>query len=235
MKNKYLILATVFLMFHSGINFPQTNNHNSGNTIQYNFKTDRLILAGKKEVSSSREHTSEDEAEGYVYFAIAYLANPIMSVEINGKLSWGWTKEISLGFGELGQYRTSIEYTYLDREHSKNILRTAAKYDILLRPKINKKKDPVETSVLTLGGGYFTDFDRYGFFPEISYGYSYRDSRWLIYPSLKLRYTFVSNAPDLADLSLGLIFGFGNPFADYPHKSVKKKKSEILFFDFTTE
>ena len=222
-------------MFISGIIYPQTNKQNPGNTIQYNFKTDRLRLAGKNEISTSREYTSEHEAEGYVYFAIAYLANPVMSVEINGKLRWGWTKEISLGFGELGQYRTSVEYTYLDREHSKNMIRAATKYDFLLRSKINKKRDPVKTSVLTLGGGYFTDFDKYGFFPELSYGYSFRDSRWLIYPYMKLRYTFVSNAPDLADFSFGLIFGFGNPFADYPHKSVKKKKQQNLFFEFTTE
>ncbi|MEZ4690143.1 MAG: hypothetical protein R3A12_08140 [Ignavibacteria bacterium] len=140
-----------------------------------------------------------------------YLINPILSIS-DGKGVWGFTKEISMGFGKLGQYRTSVEYSFLDLPENMNIFRAALKYDILLKKNLKYSKFFVKTPVLTVGGGYYTDFDKYGYFPEISFGFSYRDRKNLIYPSLKIRYTFIKDSPDVADISLGLIYGFANPF-----------------------
>lgn len=156
-----------------------------------------------------------DQADAWLMFILLYAINPIITVEIDGKLKWGWTKEVSLGFGDLGQFRTSIEYSWIDFENYQNIIRTGIKYDILLKNKINRNKDPVESSTLTIGGGYITDFSRYGYFPEVSFGYSFRDSKTLIYPCLKLRYSFMCEGKDFMDFSFGLLYGFANPFKDY--------------------
>ncbi|MBK8552485.1 MAG: hypothetical protein IPL53_15995 [Ignavibacteria bacterium] len=165
-----------------------------------------------------------EEADAWLMFIFLYAINPILSAEINGKLKWGWTKEVSLGFGKLGQLRTSVEYSWVDFEKNQNIFRAALKYDILLKSKINYAKSPVESSVITIGGGYFTDFDRYGYFPELSYGYSFRDDKNLLYPSLKLRYAFMNEGPDIMDFSFGLVVGFANPFIHYDKPKKKKDK-----------
>lgn len=187
----------------------------------YNRLNADLMFKKQKRISLySDQSTAEGEPEGYALFIMLYLLNPILSIS-EGKGVWGFTKEISMGFGNLGQFRTSVEYSYLDQPDNMNIFRAALKYDILLAKNIDLSKDPVETSALTIGGGYYTDFDSYGYFPEISYGLSFRDSRWLMYPSLKLRLTFIKESPVITDISVGLIFGFANPFMD-----LRKKKSK---------
>lgn len=100
----------------------------------------------------------------------------------------------------------------------KNILRAGLKYDILLKTKINPADDPVSTTVFTFGGGYFTDFEHNGYYPELCYGYSMRNDKFLMYPSVKIRYTFIKDAPDIMDFSFGLVIGFANPFIHYEHK-----------------
>ncbi|MGH2574822.1 MAG: hypothetical protein ACRDFC_03875 [Ignavibacteria bacterium] len=71
------------------------------------------------------------------------------------------------------------------------------------------------TEVISIGAGYFTNFDKKGFFPELSYGYSIRNHKLLIYPHIKFRHTFMKkDIPDISDLSFGIIFGIANPFID---------------------
>lgn len=146
----------------------------------------------------------------YVFLLLLYAINPILLFENgNSKGFWGFTKEVSLGFGDLGQYRTSLEYSFVDRAHDVNMLRAGLKYDILLKNNINRSKD-VKSSVITLGGGYYTDFNDGGFYPEISYGYSFRymSDHVLVYPGIKIRYTFMNDSPDLTDFSAGIVIGF---------------------------
>ncbi len=185
--------------------------------------SDNLLKKEKTNVCSIAETVSDDPDGSFVLGFMAYLINPVLSIE-DGKAIWGWTKEVSLGFGSLGQYRTSVEYTYSDREHLKNILRAGLKYDILLKNNINPADDPVSTTVFTIGGGYYTDFEHNGYYPELSYGYSMRNDKFLMYPSIKIRYTFIKESPDILDFSFGLVIGFANPFTDHGHKKKLKIK-----------
>lgn len=98
------------------------------------------------------------------------------------------------------------------------MLRAGLKYDILLKTKINPAYDHVSTTVFTFGGGYFTDFEHNGYSPELSCGYSLRNDKFLMYPSVKIRYTFKKDAPDIMDFSFGMVIGFANPFIQYDHK-----------------
>jgi hypothetical protein len=131
-------------------------------------------------------------------------------------------KEISLGFGYFGEYRIGVGYSIIFRESKRNHLRLSLKYDILLKD-IEPSNMLQGTSVLSIGGGYFTDFDGYGFFPELSYGYSIRNDKFLFYPHLKLRYTIMTEKykSNIADFSFGILIGFANPFIDL---KIRKKK-----------
>lgn len=209
-------LISLFILQNNFI-FPQTGISNSEDTIHYKLEPGFLKIKEIKEISASSGSVSDDPDGSYVLGFMAYLINPVLSIE-DGKATWGWTKEVSLGFGRLGEYRTSVEYTYSDREHLKNIIRAGLKHDILLKTRINPADDPVSTTVFTIGGGYYTDFEHSGYFPELSYGYSMRNNKFLMYPSVKLRYTFVKEAPDILDFSFGLVIGFSNPFIHYEHK-----------------
>ena len=72
------------------------------------------------------------------------------------------------------------------------------------------------TGVISIGAGYFTDFGAKGIFPELTYGYSLRNHKILIYPHIKIRHTFMfgKDNSDKTDISFGIIFGIANPFID---------------------
>lgn len=130
--------------------------------------------------------------------ALFFPFNPIFLIE-NKKFYVGITKEISLGKFPYG--RLAAEYSLIFRETHLNQLRFSYNFDI-----------PLETSdyafiMLSLGGGYFTDFSKEGYFPQASLN--------LIIPFddiigmstyLKFRNTFVTegNESDIFDFSLGL-------------------------------
>lgn len=150
-------------------------------------------------------------ALGLVLFL--YLLNPILLFDDGATV--GLTKELSLGFGELGQYRLGAEYTFLFRENNKSQLRFSANYDYLTTD-LEPSNLLQTTGVLSIGGGYFTDFDSHGFFPQLSYGFSIRNHKLLFYPHVKARYTFVNGAErnNMLDFSFGIILGIANPFID---------------------
>lgn len=214
---KIMFALIALLILQNNLVFSQWITKCSNDKNQLTYNSVYLLLKERTEISSTAASVSDDPDGGFVLGFMAYLINPVLSIE-DGKAAWGWTKEVSLGFGRLGEYRTSVEYTYSDREHLKNIIRAGLKYDIFLKKKINPDDDPVSTSVFTIGGGYYTDFEHNGYFPELSYGYSMRNDKFLMYPSVKLRYTFVNEAPDILDISFGLVIGFSNPFIHYEHK-----------------
>ncbi len=158
-----------------------------------------------------RENSTLPLALGLVIFL--YLLNP-MILEEDG-LAVGMTKELSLGFGDLGQYRLGAEYSFIFRSQNKSQLRFSANYDVLTKD-IEPSNLLQTTGALSIGGGYFYDFDSHGFFPQVAYGFSIRNHKLLIYPHVKARYTFLTKETrdNIFDLSFGVIIGIANPFID---------------------
>jgi hypothetical protein len=146
--------------------------------------------------------------------SLFYVINPIIQYG-DKKISAGLTKEFSVGFGSFGEHRAAIEYSYIFRSVVRNSLKLSYKYDILL--KDIEPSNTLQTSgVVSIGAGYFTNFEDKGFFPEISYGYSIRNHKLLIYPHIKFRQIFVldKEKTNITDLSFGVMFGIANPFID---------------------
>lgn len=147
--------------------------------------------------------------------SIFYLINPEVMYE-NKRLYAGITKEFSVGFGKLGEHRFAVEYSLVFGGNIRNHLRFSYKYDLLLKNNIQPSHMVQGTGVISLGAGYFTDFKAKGIFPELTYGYSLRNHKILIYPHVKLRHTFMfgKDNSDKTDISFGIIFGIANPFID---------------------
>jgi hypothetical protein len=145
-----------------------------------------------------------------------YLINPIF-IYMDKKVYLGLTKEFSVGWGKLGEHRTSFEYSMIFAGNIRHYGRLSYKYDFLLTPGIQPSHMLQGTSVLSIGGGYFTDFKgKGGVFPELTYGYSIRNHKLLFFPHVKLRHTFMlkKDNPDITDISFGIMLGIANPFID---------------------
>lgn len=147
--------------------------------------------------------------------AIVYLINPIAEYT-DRKLYLGITKEVSIGWGKLGEHRTAFEYSMIFGGNIRHYIRFSYKYDILLKTGIEPSHMLQGTSVLSVGAGYFTDFKGDGIFPELTYGYSIRNHKLLFYPHIKVRHTFMlkKEKADITDISFGVILGIANPFID---------------------
>lgn len=176
-------------------------------------KKDSLALVHKSDPESSPSVLP-------VVYGVAgflYLFNPIVLLE-NDKIVAGITKEISIGFGDFGENRIAFEYSFLFRQTAKSHYRISVKHDFLLDKDIKPSNLLQAVSVVSIGAGYFTDLSYSGVFPEVSYGFSIRNNKLLLYPHIKLRYTFIfsgdTGKSDILDLSLGFMIGFANPFID---------------------
>ncbi len=147
--------------------------------------------------------------------AVLYLVNPILIYE-SKKFYAGLTKEFSVGWGKLGQHRTSFEYSIIISGNIRHFIRFSYKYDILLKKDIEPSHMLQGSGTVSIGGGYFTDFNGGGLFPELTYGYTIRNHKLLFYPHIKIRHTFMlrKDKPDITDISFGLIIGIANPFID---------------------
>ena len=146
---------------------------------------------------------------------LMYVINPIVLYD-NKKVYAGITKEFSVGFGKLGEHRFGIEYSFIFAGNISNHLRFSYKYDLLLKDNIKPSHSLQGTGVISIGGGYFTDFSKHGFFPELTFGYSLRNHKILIFPNVKIRHTFMFRKADsdITDFSFGIILGIANPFID---------------------
>jgi hypothetical protein len=144
-----------------------------------------------------------------------YLLNPTIMYE-NDKIGLGFTKELSVGFGDFGEHRIAIEPALIFREEEKYIIRFGYKYDFLMRSFLKPSNLLQGTSVISPGVNYYTDFSRSGISPEIAYGYSFRNDKLNIFPYFKLRYTYVfeKGKSNVFDFSTGLMIGIANPFID---------------------
>ena len=150
----------------------------------------------------------------YSLAAFLYVFNPAFLYE-NDKINSGITKEISVGFGYFGEHRVAFEYSFLFRELRMNHFRLGYKYDNLT--KDIKPSNMLQTSgVFSYGLSYFTDLTHHGISPEMSYGYSIRNDKLLIYPHLKLRFTYIFDdyKSNILDFSFGIVVGIANPFID---------------------
>jgi hypothetical protein len=146
---------------------------------------------------------------------VLYLINPILLYE-DKKIYAGITKELSVGFGKFGEHRAAFEYSFILTGNISHHIRFSYKYDLLLKSKIEPSHMLQGTPVVSLGAGYFTNFTKHGAFPELTFGYSLRNHKLLIYPHIKIRHTFMfkSGDSDITDISFGIILGWANPFID---------------------
>lgn len=178
-----------------------------------------LLYNNFKDTNDSEPATSSKGANPtkiltYSLAAFLYIFNPAFLYE-NNKINSGITKEISLGFGYFGEYRIAFEYSFLFRELRMNHFRVGFKYDNLTKD-ITPSNMLQTSGVFSYGMSYFTDLTHHGISPEMSYGYSIRNHKILIYPHIKLRYTYIFDdyKSNILDFSFGIVVGIANPFKD---------------------
>ncbi|MBS1492396.1 MAG: hypothetical protein JST55_02735 [Bacteroidetes bacterium] len=135
---------------------------------------------------------------GVEIISVIFPINPIIAVE-DGKTYFGLTKEIGIGMVNAGHI--SAEYSHLFRSENSNHLRFSYNYDFYPKP------GDFAAFMISVGGGYFTDFNKKGFFPQASLGMllAFTDGVGII-PYIKLRNTFMTDKTqaDIFDFSLGL-------------------------------
>ncbi|MEO6694678.1 MAG: hypothetical protein ABIY50_01160 [Ignavibacteria bacterium] len=200
-------------------NFHETQNSVSSNDYPNVLSLNKSFLKNRSETTSSTLPIAIGLA------AFFYLLNPIILFE-NDKIALGFTKELSVGFGNFGEHRATAEYSYIFRKDLNSNIRLGYKYDILLKKGIQPSNSFQGTTTLTLGGGYFHNFSRPGVFAESSFGYSIRNHKILFYPSAKLRYTYVAKGANIIDFSFGIVVGIANPFIDMKIRQSKRKDDE---------
>lgn len=128
--------------------------------------------------------------------------NPIIAVE-DGKVYFGFTKEVIAGI--IGYGHIASEYSYLFRSKNNSHLRFSYNYDIVT------ESGDLGGFLISAGGGYFTDFNKKGIFPQISFNalMPVGDDA-AVMPYVKVRYTFMTDKiqSNIFDFSLGLKTAF---------------------------
>lgn len=204
--------SAAFIMLFIALNsYSQVN-------LQQNFSLTKIKLKNSAENKKLPELSGKTSTVLPVSIGVLtaiYLLNPLVEYT-DRKVYAGLTKEVSIGFGKLGEHRTAAEYSMIFGGNIRHYLRLSYKYDILLADGIEPSHMLQGTSVVSVGAGYFTDFKGKGIFPEITYGYSIRNHKLLFYPHVKLRHTFMltKDKPSITDISFGVILGIANPFID---------------------
>lgn len=134
--------------------------------------------------------------------SVLFPFNPILQVE-DGKLNFGFTKELTLGIVKAGHI--AIEYSHIFKENDKEQLRFSYNYDFFTKP------GDFAVFYYSIGAGYFTDFNRKGFFPQASLNVIFPIDDFVgVVPYVKLRNTFMTEKekPNIFDFSLGLKTSF---------------------------
>ncbi|MFZ1320096.1 MAG: hypothetical protein WAT71_00935 [Ignavibacteria bacterium] len=122
-------------------------------------QSDILKLKIKSESNYSAPFTQQTSGSGLSVFALLFPLNPILLIE-NEKFYVGITKEFSFGKFPFG--RAAVEYSLIFRETHVNQLRLSYNFDIPL------VTGDFAAIMVSAGGGYFTDFDKKGYFPQAS-------------------------------------------------------------------
>ncbi len=177
------------------------------NTLNAQSRNDFLVPESNTETADSFLPYS------IAFVSVIYLLSPILLFE-NDRIHLGFNKEFSVGFGDFGEHRASVDYAYIFRDETSQHLRLGYKYDYLLKDL--KPSNTLQTSsAVTFGLSYFTDFSQSGISPEIGLGYSIRNNKLLIYPNAKIRYTLMQSLKgNLFDFSFGVMIGIANPFSE---------------------
>lgn len=192
----------------------------SSNSYSQSFDTTLLNNSYNPILSKEKNELLITESESSVIpmaigiWSFLYLFNPTIQYE-HDKIRGGLTKEVSLGFGYFGEYRLGVEYSYIFKEHQSSQLRFSVHYDYLMAD-IRPSNMLQSSGVISIGSGLFTDFDGQGVGPEVAYGFSIRNHKFLFFPHVKLRHTFMfeKRKADITDFSFGIIIGIANPFID---------------------
>jgi hypothetical protein len=190
MKLLFILLLICTLLYHDSE--AQTNDQIKLKTFSdYNFLKNETQIKELtydytfKKLISPKEKPGVTASTFPIAIGVAsffYLLNPIVLFE-NDKIALGFTKEVSVGFGYFGEHRASFEYSYIFRKDLSSNIRLGYKYDILLKRGIKPSNSFQGTTAISIGGGYFHNFSRSGYFAESSYGYSIRNHKVLFYPS----------------------------------------------------
>lgn len=146
---------------------------------------------------NSREKAEESLGFSKVLL-LAFPLNPILMIE--GKRFYaGITKDVS--FGNYPYGRISLEYSLIFRQTYLNQVRASYNYDFGL------ESGDFAALILSVGGGYFTDFKMTGYFPQLSLSMLFPiTDNIATLPYIKVRETFMTKGdPDIFDFS----FGFG--------------------------
>lgn len=155
---------------------------------------------------------TQGASDAYVLIGalVILLAAPSIVYE-NKKVYFGLGRELSLAFGNFGEFRISAEYSFIFRRNLKHQFRTLLKYDIL--SGLNRGEWLSMREFISIGAGYFVDAEGSGIPAEISTGFRIGEGSLYLYPCIKLRHTFMTKKekPDITDFSLGMAFGF-QPF-----------------------
>lgn len=133
---------------------------------------------------------------------LAFPFNPILAVE-DGKTYFGFTKEVS--FGTIREGNIAIEYSYLFRDENKNHFRISYNHEFAA------VSGDFAALLTSAGAGYFTDFNKKGFFPQLSINLlMVVFENVCAVPYIKGRYTFMTdkNEANIFDLSLGIKTAF---------------------------
>lgn len=163
-----------------------------------------LQTMGKEKLTLNSLAHSKNSSDGGTFKFITMLSpiNPIVEVE-NSKVYFGLTKEVVLGVVGLGHL--GVEYSHLFRTDNSNQLRFSYNYDFFTKPS------DFAAFLISVGGGYFTDFNKKGYFPQVSLGmllaiFDYAG----VVPYIKLRNTFITDKTqsNIFDFSLGLKTAF---------------------------
>lgn len=180
---RLLCLVVIFLICSNHKVSGQSNN------IKLNFKS---------ESNYQNPFTQQASDIGLSVFALLFPLNPILLIE-NEKFYVGITKEFSFGKFPFG--RAAVEYSLIFRETHVNQLRLSYNFDIPL------VSGDFAAIMFSAGGGYFTDFDKKGYFPQISAALLLPASETLtanVY--FKTRYTIMDDKSksNIFDITFGL-------------------------------
>lgn len=158
----------------------------------------------KENLSLSNISPPERSMEGGTLRIVSMIfpINPIIAVE-DGKVYFGFTKEVIAGI--IGYGHIAAEYSYLFRSANNSHLRFSYNYDIVT------ESGDLGGFLISAGGGFFSDFNKKGIFPQVSFNALIPVSDdAAVMPYIKVRYTFMTDKiqSNIFDFSLGLKTAF---------------------------
>lgn len=173
------------------------SNQTLAQTILQEYKTQKYSVNSEEKLKLHSKENTESSNVFLKALLIAFPFNPIFQLQ-DKRFYAGITKEISLISYPYG--RLAVEYSLIFRETRLNQVRASYNYDF------GMESGDFYAFLISVGGGYFTDFYDVGYFPQVSASLllPFSDKISTV-PYLKIRETFMTKgSPDIFDISLGL-------------------------------